>query len=87
MNPMALMMSGLLCCGLLCLGSRSVGIMVGCCVFNLSFCSPSWVTSRASSDVSACGVVISSCIWVLKSYTVLFPRFLRCVFPSVLGGV
>ena len=35
--PMALMMSGLWCCGLLCLGRRSVGNMVGCCVFALSF--------------------------------------------------
>ena len=35
-SPMALMMSGLWCCGLLCLGRRSVGIMVGCCVLALS---------------------------------------------------
>ena len=72
---MALMISGLWCCGLLCLGSRSVGIMVGCSGFILSSCSPSCVASRACRVGSACGVIISICVWVLKSLIVLFPRF------------
>ena len=71
--PMALMMSGLWCWGLLCLGRRSVGIMVGCRVFALSFCSPSWVASRACNVVSSCGVVISIFIWVYFSFMFLFP--------------
>ena len=71
---MALMMSGLWFCGLLCLGSSSVGIMVGCRVFILSFCTPSRVASRACIVVSSCGVIISICVWVLKSLMALFPR-------------
>ncbi len=51
-----------------------MGIIVGCCVFSLSFCSPSFVASRAFSDVSICGVVISILVCVLKSLTVLLPR-------------
>jgi hypothetical protein len=51
-----------------------MGIMVGCCVFTLSFCSPSWVASRAYNVVSTCGVVISIFIWALNSLMVLFPR-------------
>ena len=51
-----------------------MGIMVGCCVFILSFCSPFRVASRACSVVSSCGVIISICVWVLKSLMVLFPR-------------
>ena len=47
---------------------------MGCCVFALSFCSPSWVASRACNVLSSCGVVISIFIWVLKSLMVLFPR-------------
>ena len=74
MYPMALMISGLWCWGLLCLGRRSVVIMVGCCVFALSFCSPSWAASRACNVVSSCGVVISIFIWILKSLMVLFPK-------------
>ena len=68
------MMSGLWCFGLLCLGRMLVGIMVGCCVFSLSFCRPSCVASRACSVVSFCGVVISIFVWVLKSLTDLLPR-------------
>ena len=62
--PMALMMSSSWCCGILCRGSSLVEIMVGCCVLLLSFCSPSWVASRACNVVSACNVVISICMWV-----------------------
>jgi len=74
MYPMALMMYDLWCCGLLCLGSRSVGIMAGFCVFILSFCSPSLVASRACSVLSSCGVIISIRVWILKSSMVLFSR-------------
>ena len=63
--------------------------MVGCCVFALSFCSPSWVASMACCVVSSCGVVISIFIWVLKSLMVLFPRSMLTIghltslcFPS-----
>jgi len=72
--PMALVMFCLWCCGLLCLYSRSVGIMVGYCVFILSSCSPSWVASRAYRVGSACGAIISICVGVLISFMVLFPR-------------
>ena len=51
-----------------------MGIMVGCCVFALSCCSPSCLASRACNGVSSCGVVISISIWVIKSLIVLFPR-------------
>ena len=92
---MALMMSGLGCCGLLCLGSRSVGIMVGCCVFVLSSCSPSWVASRACRFGSVYGAIISICVWVLKSFMVLSPRSMMTIghlpplcFSNIgLGGV
>jgi len=73
MYPMAVMMSGLWCCGLLYLGSRAVGIMVGCCVFILSFRSPSRVASRACSVVYSCGVIISIYVWVLKSLMNVLP--------------
>jgi hypothetical protein len=63
----------------LCLGSRSVGIMVRCCVFILSSCSPSWVASRACRDGSACGDIISCCVCVLKSLKDLFPRLLLTI--------
>jgi len=53
--PMALC-----CCGLLsCFGSRRVGIIVGCCVVILSFCSPSRVTSKVCRVWSACGMFSS----------------------------
>ena len=68
------MMFGLWWCDLLCLGSKSVGMMVGCCVFILLICSPSRVASRACSVVSFCGVIISICVWVLKSLMILFLR-------------
>ena len=74
MYPMALMMSGVWCCGLLCLGSRSVGIMVECCVIILSFCSPSRVSSRACSVVLSRDDIISICVWDLKSLMVWFPK-------------
>ena len=51
-----------------------MAIMVGGCVFILSLCSPSWVDYRACSVVSSCGVIIFVCVWVLKSFMVLFPR-------------
>ena len=69
-----MMMFGLWCFGLLCLGNSSVEIMVGCCVFILSSCSPSWAASRACIVWSACGAIISICVWVFKSLMVLFPR-------------
>jgi len=47
--------------------------MVGCCVFILSSCSPSWVASKACKNGSACGAIISICVWVLKSLMVLLP--------------
>ena len=47
---------------------------MGCCVFTLSFCSPSWVASRACNVVSSCGVVISIFNCILKPLMVLFPR-------------
>ncbi len=72
--PMALIMSGLWCIGLLCLGRRLVGIIVGCGVFSLSFWSPSFVASRASRVGSICGIVLSIFVCVLKSLTVLVPR-------------
>jgi len=55
----ALMISGLWCCGLLCFGSRLVGIIVGCCVVVFSFYSSSWVASRACRIGSACRGIIS----------------------------
>ena len=39
----ALTMPGVRCCGLLCLGSMLVGMIVGCYVVGLSFCRPSCV--------------------------------------------
>ena len=68
------MISGLWCCGLLCFGSRLVGMIVGCCVVVLSLCSHSCVAFRACKVGSACVVVISIRVCVLKSLTVLFPR-------------
>ena len=47
---------------------------MGCYDFSLSFCSPSFVASRACSDESFCGVVISIFVCVVKSLTVLWPR-------------
>ena len=60
--PMALMISSLWCCGLLCFDGRLVGIIVGCCVVILSFCDPSWVASRACRVWSDCGLSISICV-------------------------
>jgi len=68
--PMALMMFGLWCCGILRFGSRVIGIIVGCSVDVLSFCNPSW----ACRVWSACGVLNSICVCVLKSLTGFFPR-------------
>ena len=51
-----------------------MGIIVGCGEFSLSFCSPSLVASRVSSDESICGVDYSIFVCVLKSLTVLLPR-------------
>ena len=60
----------------MCFGSRLVEIIVGCCVVILSFCSISWEASRACRVGSACEVFISICAWVLKSFMVLFPRYI-----------
>ncbi len=51
-----------------------MGIIVGCCVFSLSFCSPSFVASRAANARYSCGVVSYIFVCVLKSLTVLLPR-------------
>ncbi len=45
--PMALIIPGLWCCGLLCFDSRLVGIMMGWCDVKMSFCRPSRVESIA----------------------------------------
>jgi hypothetical protein len=70
--PLALIMPDLWCCGLLCFGSRLLGIIVGCCVFVLSFCSP-WLSSRACRAWSTCGVLVSIRVYEFKSLVGLFP--------------
>jgi len=45
--PMALIMVGLWCLGLLIFGSRVLGIDVGSCVVDVSSCNPSWLVYRA----------------------------------------
>jgi hypothetical protein len=66
MYPIALMMYGLCCLGLLCFGNSVVGIlMVGCFVVLLSFCSPSCVGSSTSNKREAYLHVLR-----LKSYKV-----------------
>ena len=67
--PMALMMSGLWCFGLLCFGSMFSGIMVGCFIVSLSFCRPSCVACSVCSVWSSCGVVVSSFVCALTSFT------------------
>jgi hypothetical protein len=64
--PMALIMSGLLFCGLPCFGSGLVGIIVGSSIVVLYFCNPSCVASRACRAWSSCGVVISISVYVLE---------------------
>ncbi len=79
---MALRMSGLWCCGLLCFGSRPIGIIVECSVVFLSVCNPSWVASRACRAWSACGVLDSICVCVLKSLMGFFPHVHANDWPS-----
>ena len=56
--PMALMMSGLRCLGLLCFYNMFSGIIVGCFVLSLSFCRPSCVACNVCSELSSCGVFV-----------------------------
>ncbi len=72
--PMNVMMSGLWCCGLLCFGSRLIGIVVGYSVVILLCCSSSWVASRACRVWSACGVLISISVCVFKSLMGFSPK-------------
>ncbi len=74
MYPMALMISGLWCFVFLCFGSINSGIMVGCFIVSLSFCRPSCVACSVCSVWSSCGVVVSSCVCALKSFTGLLPK-------------
>jgi hypothetical protein len=64
MYPMALMMSGLWCVGLLCFGRIVLGMMMGCLWFALSFLSPSCVASINFIVWSSC-VVVFLCEFVL----------------------
>ena len=60
-------------------------MMVGCVVFALSFWRPSRVASMDCNVWSSCVVVVSIFVCALKSFNVLFPRFmLRIVHLSPL---
>jgi hypothetical protein len=74
MYPMALVMSSLWCFGLLCFGSMFSGIMMGCFIVSLSFCRPCCVACSVCGVWSSCGVVVSSFVCALKSYTGLLLR-------------
>jgi len=74
MYPMALMMSGLWCFGLLCLGRILLGMMVGYVVFNLSFRIPSCVASIECRVWSSCVVIVSKSVCVFKFFTGLFSK-------------
>jgi len=71
--PMALKMSGLWCFGLLIFGRISLGMMVGCVMFALSFWSPC-VASMDCNVWSSRVLVVSMRVCALKSFTGLFPR-------------
>ena len=43
-----------------CFGNRRVGVIVGCGIDVLSFCSPSWVASKYCSEWSSCDVATST---------------------------
>ena len=75
MYPVALITSsGLRCFGLLCFGSMFSGTVVGCFIVSLSFCRPSCVSCNVYSVWSSCGVVVSSFVFALKSFTGLLPK-------------
>ena len=74
MYPMALIMSGFWCFGLLCFGSKFSGIMVGCFIVSLSFYRPSCAACNVCSVWSSCVVVVSSFVCALKSFTSLLPK-------------
>ena len=73
MYPMALMVLGLWCFGLLCFGSKFSRVMVGCFIVSLLFCKPSCVACNVCSVWASCGVVVSSFVCALKSFTGLLP--------------
>jgi hypothetical protein len=58
----------------LCFGRRLVFIIIRCHVVALSFCIPSWVSSRVCRVWSSCGLVTSICVCDLQSLVGLLPR-------------
>ena len=76
MYPMALMMSSLWSFGLLCFGRMFSEIMVWCFIVSLSFCRPSCVACSVCSVWISCGVVVSSVVCALKSFTGLLSKYM-----------
>jgi hypothetical protein len=74
MYLVALMLSALWCFGLLCFGRILLGMMVGCFVIILSFWSPSCDASIGCRVWSSCILIVSKSVYVLKSFTGLFPK-------------
>ena len=72
--PMALMMPGLWCFVLLRFGSMFSGNMAGYFIVSLSCCRPSCVACNVCREWSSCGVVVSSFVCALKSFTGLLPK-------------